>query len=123
MAILPNVIELAYYSNTMLLHYVMDSVVVTAMSAAIASQIKNSRVLDKKQVTVTQRELVENALAVCDILKYEFIFCKPCQDLEEAVVAAIGRLVESEVICVDEVRTWFRKRWIILLDRWLIEMS
>lgn len=102
-AILPNVIELSYYSNTMLLHYVMDSVVVTALYAALKTQINDPQAIAANDITVTQTVLVENALAVCDILKYEFIFCKPCQDLEQIVISTIENLMTTGIFYKKEV--------------------
>ncbi|OXU29518.1 hypothetical protein TSAR_003830 [Trichomalopsis sarcophagae] len=101
-AILPNVIELAYYSNTMLLHYVMDSVVVTALYAALKTQINDPQAIAANDITVAQSVLVENALAVCDILKYEFIFCKPCQNLEDIVIRTIENLMTTGIFYKKE---------------------
>ncbi|XP_043268130.1 glycerol-3-phosphate acyltransferase 1, mitochondrial isoform X2 [Venturia canescens] len=101
-AILPNVIELAYYSNTMMLHYVMDSIIVSALYATLKSQINDPRAIAENDITVFQTVLVEKSLKLCDILKYEFIFCKPCQDLEYVICDSIRNLTNTGIISVQE---------------------
>lgn len=103
---LPNVIELSYYSNTLLTHYVMESIVVTALYAMLKPQLNDavSNPEFKKdkpendELIVYQSELVSSALQVCDILKYEFIFCKPCQNLEQVIISTIEHLSTSGII-------------------------
>ncbi|KAJ8684307.1 hypothetical protein QAD02_020099 [Eretmocerus hayati] len=98
-SILPNVIELSYYSNTMLSFYVLDSIVVTAFNAVLLSNMKaDPKAAENNNVLVSQESLVEKARMLCEVLKYEFIFCKPCQDLDQAIVATIERLVTTGII-------------------------
>ncbi|XP_058793688.1 glycerol-3-phosphate acyltransferase 1, mitochondrial isoform X2 [Phymastichus coffea] len=101
-SILPNVIELSYYSNTLLVHYIMDSVVVTALYAALKSQTEDPKVSENHDLTISHSTLVENALAICDILKYEFIFCRPCQELDQIVAQAIENLGTFGIIYRNE---------------------
>ncbi|XP_076382724.1 glycerol-3-phosphate acyltransferase mino isoform X1 [Megalopta genalis] len=113
-SILPNVIELSYYSNTMLTCYVMDSIVVSALYAELQSQINDPEAIARNNITVSQDLLIQRSLKLCDILKYEFIFCKPCQDLEHVVVEAIENLSYTDIImlqeqgCLDE-ESWSRR--------------
>ncbi|KAJ8974764.1 hypothetical protein NQ317_008203 [Molorchus minor] len=81
-AILPNVIELTYYSNTLVTHFALDSVVAIALNA-----------LDLTSGSVIHQDLVENVMDLCDILQYEFLFCKPCQGLEQIVTSCIDDLI------------------------------
>ena len=101
-SILPNVIELSYYSNTMLLYYVMDSVVVTALYAELQSQINDPVAIAEKNITVLQDSLVDRALKLCDILRYEFIFCRPCQELEDIVLETIYKFMHKGIISKEE---------------------
>ncbi|XP_015585337.1 glycerol-3-phosphate acyltransferase 1, mitochondrial isoform X2 [Cephus cinctus] len=101
-SILPNVIELSYYSNTMVVHYILDSVVVTGLYAALQSEINDPKAIAENDISVFQDVLLEKTLKVCDILKYEFIFCKPCQDLEQVVLEAIGNLAVTGIITLKE---------------------
>ena len=106
-SILPNVIELSYYSNTLLLHYVMDSVIVTALYAALKSQINDPKAIANNDIVVSKKELIDNALSVCDILKYEFIFCKPCQDINDCIDNALQKLTSTGIINRKEVGFFF----------------
>ncbi|KOC63702.1 Glycerol-3-phosphate acyltransferase 1, mitochondrial [Habropoda laboriosa] len=101
-SILPNVIELSYYSNTMLTCYVMDSIVVTALYAELQSQINDPVAIAQNNITVSQDLLVQRSLKLCDIFKYEFIFCKPCQDLECVIEETIKNLSYTGIITLQE---------------------
>lgn len=81
-SILPNVIELTYYSNTVITYYALESIVAIALSS-----------LPKKAGCVTQRDLIDASLDLCNILQYEFILRKPCQSLEVTIVDCIGNLI------------------------------
>ncbi|XP_014222103.1 glycerol-3-phosphate acyltransferase 1, mitochondrial isoform X2 [Trichogramma pretiosum] len=113
-AILPNVIETAYYGNTLLVHYCMDSVVITALYAALRTQINSPQAIAANNLVVTHEELMENALAICDILKHEFIFCRPCQTLEDCINQAVDRVKAEGIIAVPsegllEEEIWSRR--------------
>lgn len=108
---LPNVIELSYYSNTLLTHYILDSVVVTALYAMLKPKLNELGNLESKkdepgnnELEIFQSELVSSALQVCDILKYEFIFCKPCQNLESVIISTIENLGTAGIIQRIDVR-------------------
>lgn len=94
-AILPNVIELEYYSNTVTTFYALESIVAIALSS-----------LDVHSGSVSQRELVEATLELCNIFQYEFIFCKPCQSMEMTVLECIDDLALKKQIFVI-VSTYF----------------
>ncbi|CAH1970223.1 unnamed protein product [Acanthoscelides obtectus] len=90
-ATLPNVIELTYYSNTLVTHFALDSIVAVAIEA-----------LDKTSGNVVHQDLVDNVLELCDVFQYEFLFCKPCQSLEEVVMGCIDDLVyRKQIFLVD----------------------
>ncbi|KZC05904.1 PREDICTED: glycerol-3-phosphate acyltransferase 1, mitochondrial isoform X2 [Dufourea novaeangliae] len=113
-SILPNVIELSYYSNAMLTCYVMDSIIVTALYAELQSQINDPVAIAQNNITVSKDLLIQWSLKLCDILKYEFIFCKPCQELEYVVIEAIENLSYTDIItlqeeCCLEDEAWSRR--------------
>ncbi|KYN23327.1 PREDICTED: glycerol-3-phosphate acyltransferase 1, mitochondrial isoform X2 [Trachymyrmex cornetzi] len=101
-SILPNVIELSYYSNTMLLYYIMDSIVVTALYAELQSQINDPIAIAENNIIVLQNNLLERALKLCDILRYEFIFCRPCQELRDVVLETIQNISHKGIITQKE---------------------
>lgn len=93
-AILPNVIELSYYSNSLVTHFALESVVALALSV---SEIRLN--------TVSHEDLMENALELCSILQYEFLFCKPCQNLEQIITSCIDDLTVTKEIFLPEADT------------------
>lgn len=62
-----------------------------------------TKVAVQNNIVINQKDLVDKALRVCDILKYEFIFCKPCQVLEEVIENTINNLAYTGVIVLKEV--------------------
>ncbi|XP_017778247.1 PREDICTED: glycerol-3-phosphate acyltransferase 1, mitochondrial isoform X1 [Nicrophorus vespilloides] len=80
-SMLPNVIELSYYSNSLMSCYSLDSVIAIALFS-----------LDLKSGIVEQDDLVQASLELCNYLQYEFIFCRPCQSLESNILEAIDCL-------------------------------
>ncbi|XP_050594328.1 glycerol-3-phosphate acyltransferase 1, mitochondrial isoform X3 [Bombus affinis] len=101
MSFLPNVIELSYYSNTVVTCFAVDSIVVTALYA-IQSQMNDPIALAQNNIIVSQDLLVEKSLKLCDIFKYEFIFCKPCQELERVIIDTVVNLSHKEIIILQE---------------------
>lgn len=101
-SMLPNVIELSYYSNTMLTCYVMDSIVVTALYAELQSQINDPVAIAQNNIMVSQNLLLQRSLKLCDIFRYEFIFCTPCQELERIVMETIENLSHTDIITLQE---------------------
>ncbi|KAF5278495.1 hypothetical protein FQA39_LY05984 [Lamprigera yunnana] len=90
--VLPNVIELNYYSNTLVTYYCLEGVVALALTA-----------LSKQYGAVEKYELIKASMDICDILQYEFIFCKPCQSLEWAILDIIEDLtIFREVFIVNK---------------------
>lgn len=89
-AILPNVIELNYYSNTLVTHYALDSIIAIAITCLTAS--KNE---------VKYSELLEEVLDLCKLMQYEFILCKPCQSLEHVVNGCIDDLIVRYKIFIE----------------------
>lgn len=91
-ALLPNAIELAYYGNTLVTHFALESAVALAIEA-----------LDTTSGSVVHQDLMENVLEVCDILQFEFLFCKPCQNLEEVIASCVDDLLyRKQIFLVDE---------------------
>lgn len=84
---LPNVIELSYYSNTVTTFYAMESIVVVALHS-----------LDLTSGFVTQTDLLQATQDLCNILRYEFIFCKPCQEMDAMILDCIDNLIARKEI-------------------------
>lgn len=67
------------------------------------SQINDPVAIAENNITVSQNRLIQNSLTLCDIFKYEFIFCKPCQELERIITEVIQNLSHTEIITTEEV--------------------
>ncbi|KAL1491850.1 hypothetical protein ABEB36_012385 [Hypothenemus hampei] len=88
---LPNVIELSYYSNALVTHYALDSVV----SLATAYCLSHSNY-------TSLEEIIENSMDLCTIFQYEFLFCKPCQGLEQVIINCIDDLIIRKEIFLQD---------------------
>lgn len=89
--ILPNVIELSYYGNALLPHYAMRSVIAT--SAFAMMKFKKGELL--ADVRLNENDLLEHSLKLCEVLQFEFVFCKPCENLETVISRTL-----------DDMKTW-----------------
>ncbi|RZF49076.1 hypothetical protein LSTR_LSTR008362 [Laodelphax striatellus] len=98
---LPNVIELSYYSNSVLPHFALDSIVATTIKSFAA----------KGQKSIPQDLLLENSLLLCNILQYEFIFTKTCQNLENALIDTIENFQTIEILSLDEKNLTEDQQW------------
>ncbi|CRK90929.1 CLUMA_CG004618, isoform A [Clunio marinus] len=82
----PNVIETAYYSNTFVPYFALDAVVTTTVAT----------VNEKTQMGLN--DVIDIASLLCDILRYEFIFYKPCQDFSDEVKKSVVRLCNLGIL-------------------------
>lgn len=84
----PNVVETFYYSNTFVPHIALDAAIVTAIASSVTENCPY----------LTLNDIVDVTMLYCDILRYEFIFCKPCQDMNEQIEQAVRRLIALGII-------------------------
>ncbi|XP_067134379.1 glycerol-3-phosphate acyltransferase 1, mitochondrial-like isoform X1 [Centruroides vittatus] len=94
---LPYVLELQYYSNSLLSIFLLDSIVVNALFALLDEEIEQWRGCESKLI-VFREKLVSKSLELCDILQYEFIFTPPCTCLTVLLNETIDRMVTSELL-------------------------
>lgn len=103
--LVPNVIELAYYSNSLVPHFALDSIVITA--ASLLKRQAEQRLRDQQKstddVSIGRQELFNTCLEFCDLLMYEFILSKPCQSLETLLQDCYHRLCIMELVSQPEV--------------------
>lgn len=115
---LPNVIELAYYSNSLLPHIALDSIMVTALHALIV-EWKQSRYqtgdntksdsanLNLSEFSTTKGELLRVCMDHCDMLRNEFILHKPCQQLEDLLAKTLDKLLAKDLVSIPESPTTY----------------
>ena len=78
-------------------------ILATALYALVKNQITDPQAIANNSITVKRADLISESSSVCDILKYEFIFCKPCQELESVISSSIENLIQQGIIFSDEV--------------------
>uniref|UniRef100_A0A0A9Z0H8 Glycerol-3-phosphate acyltransferase 1, mitochondrial n=2 Tax=Lygus hesperus TaxID=30085 RepID=A0A0A9Z0H8_LYGHE len=89
--ILPNVIELSYYANAVLPHFALESVV----GLTLVTFTKNS--IDDTPY-VSADKLIDACLELCEILQYEFIFTKTCQNISDALYDTIDYFAALDIL-------------------------
>lgn len=99
--LIPNVIELSYYSNCLIPHFAIESIVVTA-ACLLKREMERKASTDRHdyadEVTVSRRSLLQMCMEFADLLVYEFILCKPCQKLETVLESALHDLCLREIL-------------------------
>ncbi|KAF6209612.1 hypothetical protein GE061_015360 [Apolygus lucorum] len=89
--ILPNVIELSYYANAILPHFALESV----LGLTLVSFTKSS---PDSTPHVAADKLIDACLELCEILQYEFIFTKTCQNICDALYETIDYFSNLEIL-------------------------
>lgn len=88
---LPNVIELSYYSNSLLPHFALESIMITAFHDSLKHRDNQSQSIE--EIGIERTNVLRKCLDHCEILKYEFIFCKPCQNIYTMLEDTMNKLV------------------------------
>lgn len=101
----PNVIELTYYSNSLIPHFALDSIVITAISKTLKEQETKTynKHLPVEKIGVNKYEVMRKCFDHCDVMKYEFIFNKPCQTLESVLEQTLDKLLSRNLISIPEL--------------------
>lgn len=84
---LPNVIELSYYSNTLVAHFAIDSLIATALLG-----------MDLSTRYISEEDLLEKCKDLQSVLQYEFLFCKPCQNFDSRIMECLDTLIMKKGI-------------------------
>uniref|UniRef100_A0A182QUZ3 Phospholipid/glycerol acyltransferase domain-containing protein n=1 Tax=Anopheles farauti TaxID=69004 RepID=A0A182QUZ3_9DIPT len=102
---IPNVIELSYYSNCLLPHFALDSIVVTC-AALLKREAERKTSADRHdhvaEVTIGRQALLQMCMEFAELLMYEFILCKPCQKLETVIESTLQDLCIREILSQPE---------------------
>lgn len=100
---LPNVIELSYYSNVLLSHFVLDSIIVTALYSLLSADPNPPIMAGSYQVLpFTEEQVQQFALDLCEVLQFEFIFTQPCRQLETAIKDVLTQFKYKEILLCSE---------------------
>lgn len=82
---LPNVVETYYYAQTFTPHIALDAAVLTGIAAALREN--NCTIL-------TMSDIIDSTLLYCDILRYEFLYHKPCQNINDQIQLTVENLCQ-----------------------------
>ncbi|CAG7731749.1 unnamed protein product [Allacma fusca] len=93
--LVPNVIDLSYYSTCVLPIYALESVIATSILSLTTGNILSDQLETDMEMVMMEAELVATCLELCEILHHEFIFHPPCQTLVETIRKSM-RFMQSE---------------------------
>ncbi|KAG5671432.1 hypothetical protein PVAND_001628 [Polypedilum vanderplanki] len=100
----PNVIETFYYSNTFVPHIALEAAIIVGSVAALK---------ENNLTSLTLNDIIDSTLLYCDVLRNEFIFSKPCQEMSDLIENAVTQLcqwgrikkIDNEEFEIDEEKT------------------
>ncbi|XP_037027225.1 glycerol-3-phosphate acyltransferase 1, mitochondrial isoform X2 [Bradysia coprophila] len=105
---IPNVIELSYYSNSLVPHFALESIMITALNA-LAKEFE--RRYPSREFSVGKDDLFKACLDHCDILRFEFILNKPCQQIDKLLNETLDRLRDRDLIQIPQVMYTEEQKW------------
>ncbi|XP_055848685.1 glycerol-3-phosphate acyltransferase 1, mitochondrial isoform X1 [Episyrphus balteatus] len=88
--LVPRLIELAYYSNTLTPHFALESIVLTSLHTLLSDKPSDAG--------ISRKHLLEASLENCGVYRYEFILNKPTQVLDQLLESTIDELLNRELI-------------------------
>ncbi|CAL1295049.1 unnamed protein product [Larinioides sclopetarius] len=94
---LPHVLELQYYANYVVPVFLLDSMVVNALYALVDVEICHFRHCDSK-LYVVREKVIDKAVELSDILKFEFVAVSPCADIVFSFSDILDELIEKEYL-------------------------
>nr|XP_014089802.2 glycerol-3-phosphate acyltransferase 1, mitochondrial isoform X2 [Bactrocera oleae] len=99
-------IELSYYSNMLTPHFALQSVLMITFHELLSINEKSSKTDTEmdNMPGISRKNLIDAALANCDVLRYEFILHKPTQILSNLLEINLDELIVNDLIKLLEVR-------------------
>ncbi|XP_015367748.1 PREDICTED: glycerol-3-phosphate acyltransferase 1, mitochondrial-like isoform X2 [Diuraphis noxia] len=94
----PVLIELSYYANNLISHFMHQSLVALTICKLVSLDIWNSGITETK---ISRNDLVEDVLFLINLLQFDFVFIKPCDNLDNIVDKVIRHFEEEEIILMD----------------------
>ncbi|XP_037946476.1 glycerol-3-phosphate acyltransferase 1, mitochondrial isoform X2 [Teleopsis dalmanni] len=98
-----SMIELSYYSNMLTPHFALQSILLTTFHSLLPTKEESLSESDESPlIGITRTKLVEVAEQNCDVYRYEFILCKPTENLKDALYNALDVLIERQYFNMNE---------------------
>ena len=102
--ILPNVLELSYYSHGACQPLCLDSVLATALLSLVTVDL--SALVDSgpsRDCEIGQHQLLTAAAHLADLLADEMLLVPPCCSIEDALTEPFSRLTSADVLVSVQV--------------------
>lgn len=93
-------IELSYYGNSLISHFMHQSIVALSICKLVNQEFWNST---KPEIKISRNDLVDDALFLINLLQFDFVFIKPCDTLDNIVDGVIRHFEEEEIVLMDLV--------------------
>ncbi|XP_011198610.2 glycerol-3-phosphate acyltransferase 1, mitochondrial isoform X1 [Bactrocera dorsalis] len=99
-------IELSYYSNMLTPHFALQSVLMITFHELLSLNEKSIKTETETDNIpgISRKNLIDAALANCDVLRYEFILHKPTQILSNLLEINLDELIVNDLIKLPEIR-------------------
>jgi len=110
MTMIPNVIELSYYSNSLVPHFALESILITALNT-LAKEFERKNPITLQEFAVSKDDLFRACLDHCDILRFEFILNKPCQSIDRLLKDTLEKLRDRDLVHIPQVIYSEEQKW------------
>ncbi|VVC46482.1 Hypothetical protein CINCED_3A022004 [Cinara cedri] len=94
----PSLIELSYYGNSLLSHYLHSSIVAMALSKLVCPEFWNKTLTETK---ISGNELLEDLIFLTELLQFDFVFIKPCDSLENVLESVLRQFESEGIVLID----------------------
>ena len=99
---MPHVIELSYYSNSVVSVFALESVVSLSLNALVPHNIWRMQGHETHYVAVHRSSLVEKATDLCNIFQHDFILKPPCMCWNDVIMEAVDQLISSDILVTED---------------------
>ncbi|CAI6369617.1 unnamed protein product [Macrosiphum euphorbiae] len=94
----PVLIELSYYGNNLISHYMHQSLVALTICKLVSQDFLNNAITETK---ISRKDLIGDVTFLTNLLQFDFVFIKPCDTLDNIVDSVIRHFEEEEIILMD----------------------
>ncbi|KAK3096107.1 hypothetical protein FSP39_023318 [Pinctada imbricata] len=102
---LPDLFELSYYSNSVISVFLLESVLACSViyncDVSLGSPDEG---YGQEACSASRDDILQTAMDICHLLRYEFTFIPPCQKLEDTVSDHFDEMVTMEILKLQDVQ-------------------
>ncbi|XP_003247305.1 glycerol-3-phosphate acyltransferase 1, mitochondrial isoform X2 [Acyrthosiphon pisum] len=96
----PVLIELSYYGNNLISHFMHQSLVALTICKLIRWDFLDKAITE---MIISRNDLVGDVTFLTNLLQFDFVFIKPCDTLDNIVDTVIRHFEEEEIILMDMI--------------------